>query len=124
MITPEEVVVSLYKRPDEFKDFQCEKTGYSDFVQKPEEAKKYYDDNFGVTYVFKLKANKQPVGFVTLAMSALPRKLLSKEQKKKKPFGNVPSLLLGHMARDQRFLRRRSGASYGGLGKATGCRTR
>jgi len=64
-------------------------------------ALKYYRENLGVTYVFKFKGT--PVGFVTLAMASLRKKDLPKERREQKPFRDVPSLLLGHMARDVRF---------------------
>jgi GNAT superfamily N-acetyltransferase len=99
MLSPENVTVSLYRSPQDFDDFRCEKQGYADFVQKPNEALRYYSENLGVTYVFRF--NDKALGFVTLAMSALQRRQLSKERKEQKPFRDVPSLLLGHMARDK-----------------------
>jgi len=101
MLSSEDIRVSKYRSNDEFKEFQCEKKGYSDFVQDPNEALKYYRENLGVTYVFKFKGT--PVGFVTLAMASLRKKDLPKERREQKPFRDVPSLLLGHMARDSRF---------------------
>ena len=103
MLSYEDVVVSLYRSPDDFLDFQCEKSKYCDFVQKREEALQYYMENLGVTYVFWSKSDKRPIGFVTLAMGSLKRKDLPPERENKKPFGHVPSLLLGHIARDQRY---------------------
>jgi hypothetical protein len=38
MLSPEDITVSKFKSADEFRDFQCEKTDYSDFVQTREEA--------------------------------------------------------------------------------------
>jgi len=98
MISAEEVTVSLYCSPDEFKSFQCEKKGYADFVKRPQEALRYQAENLGVTYVFKHKGS--PIGYVTLAMGALQTEHLPEKRKGQKPFRNVPSLLLGQMARD------------------------
>ena len=102
MISAEEVTVSLYRSPDEFKCFQCEKKGYADFVRKSEEALRYQTENLGVTYVFK--HNGSPIGYVTLAMGALGKKDLPEKRKEQKPFRNVPSLLLGQMARDSNVM--------------------
>jgi len=101
MLSPEQVKVSLFGTPNEFKDFQCEKQDYCDFVQRPEEAQKYLTENLGVTYVFRHDGNI--TGFVTLAMASLRKKDLPEERKKQKPFRDVPSLLLGHMARDSKY---------------------
>ncbi len=98
MISTEEVTVSLYRSPEEFKTFQSEKEGYADFVKRSEEALRYQNENLGVTYVFKHKGS--PIGYVTLAMGALEKKELPDERQEQKPFRNVPSLLLGQMARD------------------------
>jgi len=98
MVSTEEVTVSLYCSTEEFKDFQCEKIGYTDFVKNPQEALKYQDENLGVTYVFKHKGC--PIGYVTLAMGALNKKELPEKRQEQKPFRNIPSLLLGQMARD------------------------
>lgn len=76
MLSSEDIRVSKYRSNDEFKEFQCEKKGYSDFVQDPNEALKYYRENLGVTYVFKFKGT--PVGFVTLAMASLRKKTCQK----------------------------------------------
>jgi predicted GNAT family acetyltransferase len=101
MISAEEVTVSQYHSPEEFKDFQCEKQGYCDFVKNEGEALLYQTKNLGVTYVFKYKGSA--IGYVTLAMGDLDRKELDNERQAEKPFRNVPSLLLGHMARDLRL---------------------
>jgi hypothetical protein len=103
MLSYEDVTVSRYKSPEDFQDFQCEKSKYCDFVQKREEASEYYNENLGVTYVFWSNSDHRPIGFVTLAMGSLKRKDLPKEREEKKPFGFVPSLLLGHIARDARY---------------------
>jgi hypothetical protein len=100
MISPEEFTVSKFKSAEEFKDFQCEKKDYSDFVQNPDEAQKYQNQNLGVTHVFKHQG--KPVGFVTLAMGGLRKARLPEERQQQKPFRDVPSLLLGHWARDSR----------------------
>jgi len=97
MISADEVTVSLYRSPEEFKGFHCEKKDYTDFVQRPEEALQYQNQNLGVTYVFKHKGS--PIGYVTLAMGSLSKTELPQERKEQKPFGKVPSLLLGQMAR-------------------------
>jgi len=103
MLSHEDVVVSLFRSPDDFRDFQCEKTEYCDFVQRREEALEYYRENLGVTYVFWSKSDRRPLGFVTLAMGSLRKRDLPVERKEKKPFRHVPSLLLGHIARDERY---------------------
>ena len=102
MISAEEVTVSQYHSPEEFKDFQCEKQGYCDFVKNEEEALLYQTRNLGVTYVFKYKGSA--IGYVTLAMGDLDKTVLVNERQEEKPFRNVPSLLLGHMARDYRLI--------------------
>lgn len=109
MLSYEDVVVSLLRSPDDFRDFQCEKGQYCDFVQKPQEALEYYRENLGVTYVFWSKDDRRPIGFVTLAMGSLEKRDLPAGRKEKKPFRHVPSLLLGHMARDQRYKRTGAG---------------
>jgi len=101
LLNPSEVSYSHYTGIEEFKDFQCEKSDYSDFVKNPNEATKYHNDRLGVTYVFKLQ--NQPIGFVTLAMSSLRKDKLPPERKEQKPFRDIPSLLLGHIARDTRY---------------------
>ena len=103
MLSYEDIVVSLFKSPDDFRDFKCEKKEYCDFVRKPEEAQEYYRENLGVTYVFWSKEDKRPVGFVTLAMGSLRKRDLPSERAESKPFRHVPSLLLGHIARDVRY---------------------
>jgi len=103
MLSYEGVVISLFRSPDDFRDFQCEKREYCDFVQRPEEALEYYRENLGVTYVFWSKSDRRPIGFVTLAMGSLKKGDLPAERKEKKPFRHVPSLLLGHIARDLRY---------------------
>jgi hypothetical protein len=103
MISADEVTVSLYCSTEEFKDFQCEKIGYADFVKNPQEALKYQEENLGVTYVFKHKGC--PIGYVTLAMGALSRSGLPEKRRTQKPFPNIPSLLLGQMARDSSLKR-------------------
>jgi hypothetical protein len=50
MLSYEDVAVSLFRSPDDFRDFLCEKNAYRDFVQKPEEALQYHLENLGVTY--------------------------------------------------------------------------
>jgi len=103
MISPEEITVSQFTSPDEFSDFQCEKTEYSDFVQKPEEAQRYQKQNLGITYAFEYQG--KPVGFVTLAMAGLRKVRLEEErQDQKSGVRDVPSLLLGHWARDSRYI--------------------
>jgi len=101
MLSPEQIKVSLFQTPDEFKDFNCEKQDYCDFVQRPEEAQKYLNENLGVTYIFRHE--NEVAGFVTLAMASLRKKDLPEERRKQKPFRDVPSLLLGHMARDSKY---------------------
>lgn len=103
MLSYDDVTVSLYESPEDFQDFQCEKSKYCDFVQKREEASEYYHKNLGVTYVFWSKSDQRPIGFVTLAMGSLRRERLPKEREEEKPFRHVPSLLLGHIARDRRY---------------------
>jgi hypothetical protein len=103
MLSYEDVVVRRFGYPDDFEDFQCEKRKYCDFIQRPEEALQYYRENLGVTYVFWSKDDKRPVGFVTLAMGSLKKRDLPAERMEKKPFRHVPSLLLGHIARDERY---------------------
>jgi GNAT superfamily N-acetyltransferase len=109
MLSAEQIRVSLFRTPDEFKDFNCEKQDYCDFVQKPDEAQKYLSENLGVTYVFRHET--EIAGFVTLAMASLRKKDLPEERKKQKPFRDVPSLLLGHMARDSKY----KGQGIGGI---------
>jgi hypothetical protein len=109
MLSHEDVVVSLFRSPDDFRDFQCEKRQYCDFVQRSEEAFDYYRENLGVTYVFWSKDDRRPIGFVTLAMGSLKRGDLPAERKEEKPFRHVPSLLLGHIARDQRYKKKGAG---------------
>ena len=109
MLSHEDVVTSTFRSPDEFRDFQCEKKEYCDFVQKPEEALEYYKENLGVTYVFRSKNDQRPIGFVTLAMGSLKRTDLPAGRKEKKPFKHVPSLLLGHIARDEKYKRQGAG---------------
>jgi hypothetical protein len=109
MLSHEDVTVSLYKSPDDFRNFQCEKKQYCDFVQRSEEASEYYRENLGVTYVFWSKSDRRPIGFVTLAMGALKKRDLPAKRKEKKPFRHVPSLLLGHIARDQRYKKKGAG---------------
>ena len=128
MLSPEQVKVSLFRTPNDFKDFQCEKQDYCDFVQRPEEAQRYLTENLGVTYVFR--HDGYIVGFVTLAMASLRKKDLPEERKKQKPFRDVPSLLLGHMARDSKYKGQGLGeimmdwvvATAHGLGMEVGCR--
>jgi len=103
MLSYEDVVISLFRSPDDFRDFQCEKSEYCDFVQRREEALEYYRENLGVTYVFWSRSDQRPIGFVTLAMGSLKRTDLPAEREEKKPFSHVPSLLLGHIARDKRY---------------------
>lgn len=101
MLSAEDVKVSLYKSPDECQSFQCEKRGYADFIQDANEALKCQSDNLSVTYLFK--KDSTPIGYVTLAMGSLQKKRLPKDRKEAKRFPNVPSLLLGQLARDQRY---------------------
>lgn len=103
MLSYEDVAVSLFRSPDDFRDFQCEKSEYRDFVQRREEALQYYWENLGVTYVFWSGKDQRPIGFVTLAMGSLKKRDLPAEREEKKPFRHVPSLLLGHIARDERY---------------------
>ncbi|MCX6660090.1 MAG: hypothetical protein NTX81_06905 [Candidatus Bathyarchaeota archaeon] len=98
MISAEEVTVSPYCSTEEFKGFQCEKKGYADFVKNSQEALTYQNENLGVTYVFKHKGC--PIGYVTLAMGALSTVELPEKRREQKPLPNIPSLLLGQMARD------------------------
>jgi hypothetical protein len=114
MLSAEQIRVSLFRTPDEFKDFNCEKQDYCDFVQKPDEAQKYLSENLGVTYVFRHET--EIAGFVTLAMASLRKKDLPEERKKQKPFRDVPSLLLGHMARDSKYKGPRTWRDHDGLG--------
>ena len=86
MLSYEDVAVSLFRSPDDFRDFQCEKSEYCDFVQRREEAFEYYKENLGVTYVFWSKSDQRPIGFVTLAMGSLGKKDLPAERGEKKPF--------------------------------------
>ncbi|MGB9023590.1 MAG: hypothetical protein WCC94_09175 [Candidatus Bathyarchaeia archaeon] len=48
MLSYEDVAVSLFRSPDDFRDFQCEKSEYCDFVQRREEALEYYKENLGL----------------------------------------------------------------------------
>jgi GNAT superfamily N-acetyltransferase len=98
MLSAADFRVTKYSSPDEFTDFVCEKKGYIDFVRLPNEAMRHQELKLGITYVFK--HGTKSVGFVTLAMSALRRKNLPEQSKKEKPHPDVPSLLLGQMARD------------------------
>jgi GNAT superfamily N-acetyltransferase len=130
MLSHEDVVTSTFRSPDEFRDFQCEKKEYCDFVQKPEEALEYYKENLGVTYVFWSKSDQRPIGFVTLAMGSLKREELPAKREGKKPFRHVPGLLLGHMARDKRYKGKGAGqimvdwvlSKASSLGDEVGCR--
>ena len=109
MLSAEDVKVSLYRSPDECRTFQCEKQGYADFIQDSNEALKCQSDRLSMTYVFK--KDNTIIGYVTLAMGALQKKRLPKDRKKAKRFPNVPSLLLGQLARDRRF----KGEGVGGI---------
>jgi GNAT superfamily N-acetyltransferase len=101
MLSAADFIVSTYSSPDEFADFVCEKKGYTDFVQLPDEALRHQELKLGITYVFK--HGTKSAGFVTLAMSALKRKKLPEKSRKEKPHPDVPSLLLGQMARDSAY---------------------
>jgi GNAT superfamily N-acetyltransferase len=128
MLTANDVTVSQFRRSEEFGYFQCEKNGYREFLQNPEEAEKQFSENLNVTYVFRHQG--KAIGFVALAMSSLRRATLPNERKSEKPYGAVPSLLLGHMARDHKY----KGQGVGDimmdyvlekaheLGKQVGCR--
>ncbi len=102
MLSPDDVKVSRYISSKECKAFRCEKAGYAKFIQNPNEAEKCQFENLSVTYLFKIK-DGTIVGYITLAMSSLRKKRLPKERSEVKRFPNVPSLLLGQMARDSRF---------------------
>ncbi len=101
MLSPEDVTVSKYGSPDECKDFNCEKAGYARFIQDPREAQRCQSENLCVTYLFK-KSGKT-IGYVCIAMGALQRKSLPKKRIQQKRFRNVPSPLLGQMARDVNY---------------------
>jgi hypothetical protein len=130
MLSYQDVAVSLFRSPDDFRDFQCEKSEYRDFVQRPEEASQYYRENLGVTYVFWSGKDRRPIGFVTLAMGSLKKQDLPAEREEKKPFRHVPSLLLGHIARDERYKGQGAGqimvdwvlSKASSLGDEVGCR--
>jgi hypothetical protein len=109
MLSYEDVTISLFRSPDDFRDFRCEKKEYCDFIKRPEEALEYYKDNLGVTYVFWSMSDNRPIGFVTLAMGSLRKRDLPAERKEKKPFHHIPGLLLGHIARDVRYKGQRAG---------------
>ena len=75
MISAEEVTATQYRSPEEYKDFQCEKQGYCDFVRNEEEALLYQAENLGVTYVFKHK--ESAIGYARSA-KRLVRETVSK----------------------------------------------
>jgi len=45
MLTANDVTVSQFRRNEEFGYFQCEKNGYREFLQNPEEAEKQFSEN-------------------------------------------------------------------------------
>lgn len=128
MFSVSDLEVRRYSTCEVWKDFQCEKQGYSDFVSDPAEAEKFREGRLGVTYGFWNK--EMPVGYVTLAMASLQRKELPTERKEEKPYRHVPSLLLGQMARDKRHTGRGVGkvmvdfviATANTLSRDVGCR--
>lgn len=128
MFSASDLEVKRYSTCKAWKDFQCEKQGYSDFVSDPAEAEKFHEERLGVTYGFWTQ--ETPVGYVTLAMASLQRKELPPERKEKKPYRHVPSLLLGQMARDKRQRGKGVGkvmvdfviATANTLSKEVGCR--
>lgn len=101
MLNPDDVRVSEYSTPEDFKDFRCEKKGYSKFLQDENEAYKCRIDNLNITYVFKV--GDIHTGYVTLAMGSLSKNKLPKHRSNQKRFRDVPSLLLGQIARDCRY---------------------
>jgi len=128
MLTASDVEVRPYSNCSTWKNFQCEKQEYSDFVINQTEAAKFHKQKLGVTYEFWNQGF--PVGYVTLAMASLQRKELPTERKEEKPYRHVPSLLLGQMARDKRHKGKGLGKimvdfvidKANKLGKEVGCR--
>ncbi len=101
MISAREVTVSRFKSPSECSHFQCEKVGYTTFLQDKNQAKRLEAENTSVTYLFRVGSDI--IGYVTLAMSSLKRSDLPKSLQDSHRFSKIPCLLLGQMARDKRY---------------------
>jgi len=68
---------------DNLSAFRCDqddRLGCDDFIHKDDEAKLFQKQRQGITYLFSY--DEQIVGYVTLAMSSISEKRMSKQDKK------------------------------------------
>ena len=99
MLNANAISVSVLKTCDELEDFRCEKGEYVDFVRNPDGALSLQQKNLAVTYVFR--SDNNPIGFITVTMSSLRKEPPTHGQEQQ--LGEIPSLLLTHIARDLRY---------------------
>ena len=128
MLTHNDLEVHKFKSPTDCKDFRCEKEEYASFLKNEDEALKLQVGKTSVTWLFKYKG--QVIGYVTLAMGSLPRKLLPESEKDSHRFPKIPCLLLGQMARHRDYYGQMIGTimndwvfqKANGLAREVGCR--
>ena len=116
MLSTEDLEVSTYKSPDECVLFQCEKQGYADFVQDPNEALKCQSEKLSMTYIFKKKKDGTPVGYLTLAMGALRRERLPEKKQRCEAFSECSQFAVGSTGARRETQGGRSWEHYGRLG--------
>lgn len=96
-LTIEDVKIRQLKDGYDLSEFKCEKRRFEKHLRV--EAPKDELARIGKVYLFIDKENEKVIGFVTLAMGSLPRDFHENLAGVTR-FGDIPSLLLGQMARD------------------------
>lgn len=94
--------ITPYSLSDKFDLTQFENENPKFVKYLCEEASKDQESNVGRVFLFIHNADYKIVGYVTLAMSHVPKKEHIK-LKGVTRYSNIPALLLGQMARDSRY---------------------
>jgi hypothetical protein len=123
----EDVTIHSLSKGINLTGFRNEKKKFQDYLCK--EAIHDHEKNIGHVFLFMHRKDNKIVGYVTLAMSHIPKEGHMK-LKGMTRYANVPALLLGQMARDLHYTRSGVGrimidwviSHAGDLSKGVGCR--
>jgi hypothetical protein len=105
-LSPANIEVHSFTHDFDLSTFRCEKQRFEDYLRN--EAEIDERSKIGRVFLFVHKHTKHLVGFVTLAMSHLPKDKHAKLQNLT-THGNIPGMLLGQIARHEDYRSMRAG---------------